>query len=95
MASGEATGPLACAVERDKNRKSDRADGRLKRIALNILPEREKGFEAEETEGNRGLIKENRHALLDTHSCCLTLLSRPQEGLSVKLEVRSENRTFL
>ena len=40
---------MARAVERDKNRKSDRADGRLRRIALNILPGREKGFDAEET----------------------------------------------
>ena len=87
MAFGEATGPLAWAVERDKDRKSDRADGRLKRIALNILPEREKRLEAEETEGNKILMKENGHALLNTHSCCLTLLSRPHEGLSVKFEV--------
>ena len=95
MALGEATGPLACAVDRDKNRKSDRADGRLKRTALNILAGREKEFEAEETEGNKGLIKENRHALLNTHSCCLTLLSRPREGLFVKFEVRTENQFSL
>ena len=91
MASGEATGPLACTVERDKNRKSDRAGGRLKRIVLNILPGREKEIEAE-TEGNKRLLKGNGHALLNTLSCCL---SRRQEGLSVKFEVRTENQTFL
>ena len=78
-------------MDRDKNRKSDRADGRLKRIALNILAGREKEFETEETEGNKGLIKENRHALLNTHSCCLTL-SGPREGLSIKFEVRTVYR---
>ena len=53
MAFGDATGPLACAVQRDKNRKTDRADGRLKRIALNILLGRDTGFEAKETEGDK------------------------------------------
>ena len=52
MASGEATGPLACAVERDRMRETDRADGRLKTIALIIFAEMEKKYGAKQTAEN-------------------------------------------
>ena len=56
-------------------RETDRADGRLKRIALNIFAEIEKEYGAKQTEENCESTKENSHALVNTQSCYLTLFS--------------------
>ena len=52
VACGDATGPLACAVERHMNRESNRTDGRLNEIVLDIVTDREKENAIEETEEN-------------------------------------------